>query len=99
MKTTLIKNTWACRIALAGLSMAALPVLADQPATTAPAATTEAKPMMEEQSADINDSGTLAAPTEAAGAKTPQPAFSTGFVEQFNTGIANGGTLSIARFN
>jgi hypothetical protein len=100
MKNTIVKDTWACRIALAGLSLAALPVLADQPATNMPPATaTEATPAMEEQAADISDSGTLAAPTEQAGAKTPPAAFSTGFVEQFNTGVANGGTVSIARFN
>jgi hypothetical protein len=97
MKKTLMTNKWSCRMALAGLSLAALPVIAQQPANTA--AATEATPATEEQAADMSDSGTLAAPTEAAGEKTPLAAFSTGFVEQFNTGIANGGTLSIARFN
>src|SRR5215472_15024494 len=103
MKNTLVKNTWACRIALAGLSLAAMPVLADQPAmttmTNAPATTMGETPMQEEQAADISDSGALAAPMEEAGGKAPAPAFSTGFVEQFNTGVATGGTLSIARFN
>ena len=81
MKNTPIISNWTRRFSVAGITLAALPVLAAD-------------------SDNLANSDAIAAPTEApTTVKTPPTSVSTGLAEQFNTGVANGGTMSITRFN
>ena len=51
------------------------------------------------QAEALDSSGALPAPQAGpTAAKNPPTALSTGLAEQFNTGVANGGTMSITRF-
>jgi len=51
------------------------------------------------QAEELDSSGALPAPqTGPTAAKNPPTTLSTGLAEQFNTGVANGGTMSITRF-
>jgi hypothetical protein len=81
MKNTPIISKWTRRFAVAGITLAALPVLAAD-------------------SENLANSDAISAPTEApTTVKTPPTSVSAGLAEQFNTGVANGGTMSITRFN
>lgn len=81
MKKQTVTNTWACRFALAGLSLMALPALAQDSQVT-------------------GNSEALPAPTGVVTAdKNPPVTVSSGVAEQFNTGVATGGTMSVTRFN
>jgi len=81
MKNTTVINKWACRFALAGLSLIALPVLAQD---TQNASSSEGIPAPDSQASDD---------------KSLPTTVSTGLSEQFNTGVATGGTMSVTRFN
>jgi hypothetical protein len=56
--------------------------------------------LMAQDAQNLQNSDGISAPTEGpTAAKTPPTSVSSGLAEQFNSGVANGGTMSITRFN